>query len=91
MGHHHHHEEHGAVHSETTVSFEEKAGKLIAHWIHHNIEHAKSYERWAQEFEQHGLVEAARLLESVGSLTDQMTQILEQVAEQIPSGDKSAH
>lgn len=87
MGHHHHHTEHHGSHSEPSVSFEEKAGKLIAHWIHHNNEHARSYERWIAEFRQHGLDEAARLLESVGNLTDQMTQILEQIAHQLPSGD----
>jgi hypothetical protein len=87
MGHHDHHTEHGDTHSESAVSFDEKAGKLIAHWIHHNNEHAKSYERWIGEFRHHGLEEAARLLESVGSLTDQMTQILEQIADQLPSGD----
>lgn len=85
MGHQHeHHSDHETVSSETTMSFEEKAAKLIAHWIHHNNDHGQNYARWADDFKAHGLVEAAETLATAEALTRQITEILKRAASQIP-------
>jgi hypothetical protein len=84
MGHHHNHNEHKAAPTETTISFEEKAAKLIAHWIHHNEDHGQGYARWAKDFQEHGYSEAAKLIQGTVELSQQITRALTQAARLIP-------
>ena len=82
MGDHHHHDHKGTGSDDQApdLSFPEKAEKLLAHWIHHNIDHAQNYRQWAAAFNQHGLSDAGALLDAAAELTDQINQKLEQAA-----------
>jgi hypothetical protein len=83
MGHHHEHDHSG---KEGALSFPEKAHKLIDHWIHHNNEHAGTYRRWAGEFRQHHLEEAAQALETAADMTVRIEQVLRDAAAKIDAG-----
>jgi hypothetical protein len=90
MGHQHeHHSHHEAAPSETSMSFEEKAAKLIAHWIHHNNDHGQNYARWVDDFKAHGFHEAAETLAAAEALTRQITETLNLAASQIPPNKAS--
>jgi hypothetical protein len=82
--HHHHHHGHGAESTENTMTFEEKAAKLITHWIQHNNEHGQSYLRWAGDFRNQGFSDAADLLDVAEELTRQITSALTKAAGLIP-------
>lgn len=83
---HQHHGHNGAASSETTMPFEEKAAKLIAHWIHHNEDHGQNYARWVEDFKAHGFKEAAESLSTAETLTRQITETLNRAASQISGG-----
>ncbi|MDA8140666.1 MAG: hypothetical protein M0036_18630 [Desulfobacteraceae bacterium] len=87
MGHHHEQDHHSHHHGPDAheLSFAQKAAKLVEHWIAHNEDHAGNYRRWANEFRQHQLTEAAALLESAAELTRQINQILDQASQFIPT------
>lgn len=89
MGDHHHHG-HEAGAPESTMPFEEKAVKLIEHWIQHNNDHGRNYTRWAMDFRHRGFADAADLLDVAEELTRQITSALKKAAGMIPPGDKSA-
>lgn len=69
-------------HSE--LSFTEKTRKLLAHWVHHNEEHARRYDQWASACRTNGLGEAADLLAQAAALTGQINRALEQAQATIP-------
>jgi hypothetical protein len=81
MGHQHEH-----THKEGGLTFAEKADKLIDHWIHHNSEHADNYRRWAGEFREHHLEEAAQALEAAAGLSARIDQALREAAAKIEGG-----
>lgn len=85
--HHHHHHGHGVESIKSTeniMPFEEKAAKLIAHWIQHNSEHGQNYLRWARDFRNQGFSDAADLLDVAEELTRQITSALTKAAGLIP-------
>ncbi len=73
---HHTHDHHSHQEAGTTLSFREKGEKLLHHWLHHNEEHALSYQKWASEFRTHQFEEVAALLENVIDLTQQINHTL---------------
>jgi hypothetical protein len=74
MSHNHH--DHSDTPAGSSITFAEKAEKLIAHWIKHNEDHAQSYGQWADAFRDNGLASAAVLLESAADLTRRINQAL---------------
>jgi hypothetical protein len=62
------------------LSFAEKGGKLLQHWLHHNEEHSQSYRRWATEFRNHQFGDVAALLENAVDLTEQINHTLSEAA-----------
>jgi hypothetical protein len=83
MSHHDSHHHHGSRPTGTEMDFTTKARKLIAHWIHHNDEHAKNYRQWVGEFQKNDLPSAAVLLQSAADLTSQINLTLQQALEQM--------
>ncbi len=70
MSHDHDHDHHHHSHDQSSeLSIEEKLVKLLAHWMQHNEEHAKSYEMWAQRATSHGLGEVGALIETATKKT----------------------
>jgi hypothetical protein len=86
MGHHQS-DGKGTDHDSPTLSFSQKAHKLLDHWIHHNEDHAQSYYQWASEFRNHDFAEAAVLLEAAAELSAQINHALRQAAGQIPTSE----
>lgn len=67
MSHHHHDHDHNDHHhhshdESSEMSMEDKLAKLLDHWLHHNEEHVKSYELWAERAKSHGNGEVAELI-----------------------------
>lgn len=77
MGHHTH-DHHADEGDANPLSFSEKARKLLEHWIHHNAEHAQSYQQWAERFTQNDLAEVAVLLNSAAEASAGINRTLEQ-------------
>jgi len=71
-GHQHHH--HSGEEAQA-LGFTEKMDKLLAHWIHHNEDHASNYKEWAQRATDENQSEIAAKLEKAAFLTDQITQV----------------
>lgn len=69
---HHTHNHHSHQASGSTLSFREKGEKLLQHWLHHNEEHARNYQKWASEFRAQQFGELADLLDHVVDLTQQI-------------------
>lgn len=67
------------------ITFQEKAVKLIEHWIQHNNDHADNYMKWRTQFIENGLGDLAELLLSAAELTGQINRILAKAAEQLPT------
>lgn len=92
MGHHDHDHGHGHHHSHSdhtsneTLTFPEKARKLLEHWIHHNEDHASSYRQWAEKFRKNDLSVASELLEKAAQATADINRNLEQALSEL--GDK---
>lgn len=59
------------------LSFEEKLTKILAHWIHHNGDHAETYRRWARQAEENQLAAIAPLLDESAELTQQISKRFE--------------
>jgi hypothetical protein len=76
-----HHHDHSSEHPGQSISFSEKAHKLIEHWLKHNDDHAQSYRQWADTFRQNGLASAAVLLESAAELTQQINLTLSEASQ----------
>ena len=70
--------------SKDGLEFNDKARKLLDHWVRHNDDHAHSYVQWAADFKKNELAEAAALLESAAELTMQINLALKQALAQIP-------
>ncbi len=75
--HGHHHEQ------SSQMSLEEKAVKLLEHWIAHNDDHGANYGQWAAKLRRHGHVEAAEALEQVGQLTARISQLFRQAKDNL--------
>ncbi len=78
-----HHHDHSSGQTGHTITFPEKAHKLMDHWIKHNDDHAQSYHQWADAFRENGLGAAAVLLESAAELTRQINLTLTEALQQI--------
>jgi len=87
MSHHHH--DHSSGNPSQSISFAEKAGKLIDHWIKHNDDHAQSYRQWANTFRLNGMAPAASLLESAAELTQQINLTLAGASQLVDAADAS--
>ena len=72
---HHHHSHHE---SESTLSFEEKVAKLLAHWLKHNGDHAATYREWAERSREAGMAHIARIMEAAADTTDGISREFEQ-------------
>ncbi len=70
MTNHHHHD------TESNLPFEEKLNKLFAHWIKHNDDHIKTYEKWSKEAEKNGFKEIATLIRDVSDMTGEINEKL---------------
>ena len=81
MSHHHDHD--GSRSDDAVLSFEEKAHKLLEHWIRHNTDHAENFRQWAQEFQKNDLAPVATLLISAADLTLQINLALQQALSQL--------
>jgi hypothetical protein len=64
--HHHHHHDHDS-HGE--LSFDEKIGKMLSHWIKHNEDHALNYRNWAEKAKVNGIDKAGILLEEAADMS----------------------
>lgn len=84
MGHHDHDHDHKHQHdhsehaSKDTLTFPQKARRLLEHWIHHNEDHASSYRQWAEEFRKNDLAATAEPLEKAAQATADINRSLEQ-------------
>jgi hypothetical protein len=87
MSHQHH--DHSSENPSQSISFPEKAHKLIDHWIKHNDDHAQSYHQWAKTFRLNGMASAATLLESAAELTRQINLTLAGASELVDSSDST--
>ncbi len=77
MNHHHHH------HTEEEMPFIEKLGKLLQHWIKHNIDHAKTYREWKERAEKEDLIKVAEIMEEAAVVTTQLNEKLRQAIREI--------
>lgn len=75
--HHHHHHHHEEASSQQKPSEIEKLTKVVEHWIHHNEEHARSYEEWARRAREMGQEQVALILEQVSRETALQNQNFE--------------
>jgi len=54
--------------------------KMVAHWLHHNEDHARSYRQWADRARNLGHAEVGRILDAVADenlrLNAEMEKIL---------------
>ncbi len=76
MNHHHHH-------TESPLTFHEKAIKLIEHWINHNDDHVKTYLDWAEKLKNEGYEQAALYLEKAVEDTKKINEVFVQVKNNI--------
>jgi hypothetical protein len=60
------HQQHGNEEQQEAggkLSPQERLRKMVAYWMHHNEEHARSYRDWASQARAMGLAEAGLILE----------------------------
>lgn len=57
----------------------EKLRRMIEHWIDHNVEHARSYNQWAEKADALGQVEAAELIRQAALETEALNTQFERV------------
>ena len=79
MSHHHH------THDSESLSFDEKMLKLLAHWVKHNIDHAKTYREWAERARAAGRPEVGDILERAAQDTLLLNQTFENAGNLIPT------
>lgn len=72
--HEHHHPSGGSG----TLTDRDKLRKMIEHWIDHNVEHAKSFEQWAERARDMGEAGVADIIDRAAR---DMTQLNETFAE----------
>jgi hypothetical protein len=72
--HHHHPTGHEHEKASPVLSEQDKLGKMVAHWIQHNEEHARSYREWALKAQDMGLAEVRGLLEEVADETHRQNE-----------------
>ena len=75
-----HKHEHGSQHHDvlTDMSVDEKIIKLIAHWIKHNEDHAKTYIDWAKKAKGNNMVQIGSALENAAALTMSINEKFEE-------------
>ncbi len=81
MTHHHNHDHHCHHHStdhKESMSFDEKMGKILEHWLKHNTDHAGTYNEWAQKARDNGLEEIGKILDEASSMTLEMNNKFKQ-------------
>ncbi len=64
---HSHNHEH--PHDMAPIGDREKMKKLLEHWLQHNEDHAKTYEKWADVAEESGEQEVVKALRKSAKLT----------------------
>jgi len=73
----------------------EKIHILLKHWIDHNKDHAKGYISWAKELEDANFKKAAKELETVVKLSEEITESLAMAIENLPqpknAGESNEH
>ncbi len=79
--HHHGHQDHENVSAE--MSLEQKALKLLDHWIVHNDDHGTNYSQWAAKLRQGGHLGAAEALDQVGELTTRISRLFRQAKDDL--------
>ena len=77
MNHHHDHE------PQASLSFEEKLPRLLAHWVKHNDDHARTYRNWSLQARENQHPEIATLLEEAAELTARISARFETAAGQL--------
>ena len=75
------------IDSSNELTFTEKSLKRLAHWIHHNEDHAQSYQQWSDDFHKNGFPQAATLMESAVGLTEQINQIFNEAMHLISASE----
>ena len=70
--HHHHDHSHGTL----EMTFAEKIEKLLDHWIHHNEDHAASYEGWADQAKLNHMDAVAAIIEEAAQMNRTMNENL---------------
>jgi hypothetical protein len=83
---HTHEKDHQYSHSPapgSAMSLQEKAVKLLDHWIRHNNDHAETYREWADRLAGEGMAEAAALLVEAADMCVQINDLFSGTAEQI--------
>ena len=91
MTHHNHHHDHDHEHGHdhhshqatSTLTFEDKFIKLLAHWVKHNDDHARNYKDWAHKAQHQGLPEVEKLLQEAAEMTHDISARFNQAAELI--------
>ncbi len=81
--HGHHHHDHGHEDGSGQMSLEEKAVRLLEHWIAHNDDHGANYSQWADKLRQHGHIGAAEALDRVGELTERISRLFRQAKDEL--------
>jgi hypothetical protein len=64
------------VDEEGSMDFIDKARIRLEHWIHHSEDHSQEYVSLAEELEEAGKIESARLLRDMISLSTRSTECL---------------
>ena len=65
------------------MTLEQKLTTLLSHWIGHNDSHKDNYLSWAGKAKDAGLIDMASFLEQAGSLSQEVTQKLEEALKQV--------
>ena len=77
---------HGATHDHghlQAMDISQKLQILADHWLSHNIDHAHTYENWARQARESGLVAVADTLDEISKQTENINVLFEKIKMQI--------
>ena len=74
--HDHDHGDHD--HGTIEMPFDEKLSKLLDHWVQHNVDHAKTYNQWAEKVRQNHMESVAGLIEEAAEMNLAINKKFEQ-------------
>ncbi len=80
---HHHGHEHHHDHTSGDMPLEQKAVKLLEHWIRHNDDHGQNYLQWAEQLRKNGYLKAADALDEVLKLTVRISGLFRQAKDDL--------
>lgn len=71
----------------------EKLRILLPHWIEHNDEHGREFQRWAKAMEEDGNTETAEALVKAAAMAAEVSRALDKALKLAggPLGDHSHH